>query len=58
MGLVPDELVIVEKGCVFDKTEALLHPVDERLDLQVGHLVQGEEADAPEHIQQVTGLQV
>ena len=55
---VPDELVIVEEGSIFDQTEALLHPVYKRLDFQVGHLVQREETDAPKHIQEVTRLQV
>lgn len=30
---VPDQLVVVQEGCVFDQAEALLHSVDERLDL-------------------------
>lgn len=55
---VPDELVVVEEGCVFDETEALFHSVDKRLDLQVGHLVQGKEADASKNVQQVARLQV
>lgn len=55
---VPDELVVIQEGCVFDQTEALLHSVDKGLDLQVGHLVQWEEADASEYVQQVAGLQV
>lgn len=55
---VPDELVVIQEGCVFDQTEALLHSVDEGLDLQVGHFVQWEEADASKYIQQVAGLQV
>lgn len=55
---IPDKLVIIQEGCVFDQTEALLHSVDKRLDLQVGHLVQWEEADASEYIEQVAGLQV
>lgn len=55
---VPDELVVIQEGCVFDQTEALLHSVDERLDLKVGHLVQWEEADASEHVQQVAGLKM
>ena len=49
-GPLPDELVIVEEGGVFDQAEVLLHPVDKGLDLQVGHLVQWEEADAAKHI--------
>ena len=53
-GLLPDELVIVKEGGVFDQAEVLFHPVDKGLDLQVGHLVQWEEADAAEHIKQVT----
>lgn len=48
---VPDELVVVEEGGVFDQAETLLHPVDKGLDLQVGHLVQWEKADAPKNIQ-------
>jgi len=55
---VPDKLIIVEEGRVFDQAEALLHSVNKRLDLQVGHFVQREEADSPEHIQQVARLQV
>lgn len=55
---LPDELVIVEEGCVFDQTQAFLHSVDKRLDLQVCHFVQGEEADSSKHIQQVTWLEV
>ena len=55
---VPDKLVVIQEGRVFDQTEALLHSVDEGLDLQVGHLVQREEADASENIQQIAGLQV
>lgn len=55
---VPDELVVVEEGCVFDQTEALFHSVNKRLDLQVGHLIQREEADPSKHIQQVRGLQM
>lgn len=55
---VPDELVVIQEGCVFDQTEALLHSVDERLDLKVGHLVQWEEADASKHVQQVAGLKM
>lgn len=51
---VPYELVIVEEGCVFDQAQALLHSVHKRLNLQVGHLVQREEADASKNIQQVT----
>lgn len=30
---VPDELIIVEEGCVFDQAEALFHSVHKRLDL-------------------------
>lgn len=48
---VPDELVVVQERCVFDQAEALLHSVDKRLDLQVGHLVQWEEANASKYIQ-------
>lgn len=55
---LPDELVVIEEGGVFDEAEVLLHPVDKGLDLQVGHFVQREEADAAKDVQQVTGLQV
>lgn len=55
---VPDKLVIIKESCVFDQTEVLLHSVDKWLNLQVGHLVQWEEADASKHIQQVAGMQV
>lgn len=55
---VPDELIVVEEGCVFDQAEALFHSVHKGLDLQVGHLIQREEADSSKHIQQVRGLQV
>lgn len=55
---VPDKLIIIQEGCVFDQAEALLHSVDKGLDLQVGHLIQWEEANASKHIQQVAGLQV
>lgn len=55
---VPDKLVVIEESCVFDQTEALLHSVNEGLDLQIGHLVQWEEADACKYIQQVAELQV
>lgn len=55
---VPDELVVVEEGCVFDQAEALFHSVNKRLDLQVRHLIQREEADPSKHIQQVRGLQM
>ena len=48
---VPDKLIVVEEGCVFDQTEALLHSVNKGLDLKVGHLVQREEADSSKHIQ-------
>lgn len=55
---VPDELIVVKEGRVFDLTEALLHSVNEGLDLQVGHLIQREEADASKYVQKVAGLQV
>lgn len=55
---VPDELIVVKEGCVFDLTEALFHSVNEGLDLQVGHLIQREEADASKYVQEVAGLQV
>lgn len=58
VGRVPDKLVVVEEGGVFDQAQALLHSVNKRLDLQIGHLVQRKEADASENVQQVTGLQV
>lgn len=48
---VPDQLVVIQEGCVFDQAEALLHSVDKGLDLQVGHLVQWEEANASKYIQ-------
>lgn len=55
---LPDELVVVEERGVFDQTQAFLHSVDKRLDLQVRHFVQGKEADSSKHIQQVTWLEV
>lgn len=55
---LPDQLVVVEEGCVFDEAEALFYSVDKGLDLQVGHLVQWEEADASKNVQEVTRLQV
>lgn len=30
---VPDKLVVIQEGCVFDQTQALLHSVDKGLDL-------------------------
>lgn len=48
---VPDQLIVIKEGCVFDQTEALFHSVNEGLDLQVGHLVQWEEADSSKNIQ-------
>lgn len=57
-GHPPDELVVVEEGGVLDYAQAFLHSVDEGLDLQVGHFIQREEADAPEDVQQVARLQV
>lgn len=51
---LPDELIIVEKGSIFDYAQTFFHLIDERLDFQVSHFIQWEEADPTKNIQQVT----
>jgi hypothetical protein len=47
---LPDELIVVEKCSVFHCVQAFLHPIDKRLDFQVSHFVQWEEADPTKNV--------
>ena len=49
----PDELVIVEEGCVQHRGEGGLQQVDETLDAQVRVLVQGKEVDGIEDVEDI-----
>lgn len=51
---LPDELIVVEKGSVFDYTQAFLHSVNKGLDFQISHFIQWEEADSTENVEQIT----
>lgn len=55
---IPDQLIIIEEGSVFDYTQAFLHSIDKGLDFQISHFIQWEEADSTKNVKEIAGLQM